>query len=51
MISGVNPNRDEWNTSVGGGLFISAYSMFTANVSAFTSDDGLRLGFKLGFGF
>ncbi|ARV10088.1 phosphoesterase [Winogradskyella sp. PC-19] len=49
----LNPmfNESGWNTSVGGGIFVSAYSMFTANVSAFSSDDGLRLAFKLGFGF
>ena len=44
-------NKDSWNTSVGGGLFVSAYSIVTANVSAFSSDDGLRVAFKLGFGF
>ncbi|WP_299117689.1 metallophosphoesterase [uncultured Winogradskyella sp.] len=49
----LNPifNESGWNTSVGGGIFVSAYSMFTANVSAFSSDDGLRLAFRLGFGF
>jgi len=25
--------------------------MMTANISAFNSDDGLRLAFKMGFGF
>ncbi|MFD1063017.1 phosphoesterase [Winogradskyella litorisediminis] len=44
-------NEDKWNTSIGGGIFVSAYSMFTANVSAFSSDDGVRLAFRLGFGF
>lgn len=44
-------NQDQWNTSVGGGIFISAYSMLTGNISAFSSDDGLRLAFRLGFGF
>ncbi|WP_296311170.1 metallophosphoesterase [Winogradskyella sp. UBA3174] len=44
-------NADKWNTSIGGGVFITAYSMFSANISAFSSDDGLRLGFRLGFGF
>lgn len=44
-------NENQWNTSIGGGVFVSAYSMFTANVSAFSSDDGLRLAFRLGFGF
>lgn len=44
-------NKDDWNTSIGGGVFITAYSMVSANISAFTSDDGLRLAFQLGFGF
>ncbi|SHG99498.1 metallophosphoesterase [Winogradskyella jejuensis] len=44
-------NQNQWNTSVGGGLFFSAYSMITGNLSAFSSDDGLRLAFRLGFGF
>lgn len=44
-------NQNDWNTSIGGGVFLTAYSMFSANISAFSSDDGLRLAFKLGFGF
>jgi hemolysin activation/secretion protein len=44
-------NEDQWNTSIGGGIFVTAYSMINANLSAFNSDDGLRIAFKLGFGF
>ncbi|MCA0132562.1 metallophosphoesterase [Winogradskyella alexanderae] len=44
-------NEDQWNTSIGGGIFITAYSMLSANLSAFNSDDGLRIAFNLGFGF
>lgn len=44
-------NQDQWSTSAGGGVFVNIYNLMSANVSAFTSDDGLRLGFKLGFGF
>ena len=44
-------NQDQFNTSIGGGVFVSAYNKLTANVSAFSSDDGLRLAFRLGFGF
>ena len=44
-------NINQWNTSVGGGLFLTAYNMLSANISAFSSDDGLRLAFKMGFGF
>lgn len=49
----LNPlfNSNTWNTSIGGGVFLTAYNMVSANVSAFSSDDGLRLAFRLGFGF
>lgn len=46
-----NDNSNTWNTSIGGGFFANAADMITANISAFNSDDGLRLAFKLGFGF
>ncbi len=46
-----NDASNTWNTSVGGGVFANAADMITANISAFNSDDGLRLAFKLGFGF
>ncbi len=44
-------DSDRWNTSVGGGVFANAADMITLNLSAFNSDDGLLLAFKLGFGF
>ncbi|OUS03573.1 phosphoesterase [Flavobacteriales bacterium 33_180_T64] len=44
-------DSDRWNTSVGGGIFANAADMITANISAFNSDDGMRIAFKLGFGF
>ena len=44
-------NKNQWNTAVGGGIFITAYGLFSGNISAFSGDDGLRLAFKLGFGF
>jgi hypothetical protein len=44
-------DSDNWNTSFGGGIFANAADIMTLNISAFTSDDGLRLGFKMGFGF
>lgn len=44
-------NKNDWNTSFGGGMFINLANMMTANLSVFNSDDGLRLGFKMGFGF
>ncbi len=49
----LDPDHDsnEWNTSIGGGFFVIAAKMLTANISAFNSDDGLRLSFALGFAF
>ncbi|MFK7783008.1 metallophosphoesterase [Psychroserpens sp.] len=44
-------NSDKWNNSFGGGLFVNMANMLTGNISAFNSDDGLRLAFRLGFGF
>ncbi|MBO3115672.1 metallophosphoesterase [Winogradskyella sp. DF17] len=40
-----------WHTSFGGGIFAEAAEMLSFNLSAFNSDDGLLLAFKLGFGF
>ena len=44
-------NQNDWNTSVGGGVFVNMANMMNANISAFNSDDGLRIAFRLGFGF
>ena len=44
-------NTNTWNTSIGGGIFANAADVITLNLSAFNSDDGLRLAFKMGFGF
>ncbi len=44
-------NSNAWNTSIGGGIFANAADIITLNLSAFNSDDGLRLAFRLGFGF
>ncbi|MDO6596702.1 metallophosphoesterase [Oceanihabitans sp. 2_MG-2023] len=51
LVSNTTYNNDRWNTSFGGGVFVTMIDMFTANVSAFNSDDGTRVAFKLGFGF
>ncbi len=40
-----------WHTSVGGGVFANVVDMLSLNVSAFHSKEGLRLAFKMGFGF
>ncbi|WP_372756055.1 metallophosphoesterase [Mariniflexile sp.] len=44
-------NSRKWNTSIGGGVFVNAADLVTFNLSAFHSNDGMRLSFKLGFGF
>ena len=44
-------NLNDWNTSIGGGIFVNMANMMTANISAFNSDDGMRIAFKMGFGF
>lgn len=41
----------KWNTSAGGGIFFNAANMMTGNLSAFNSDDGLRIAFAIGFNF
>ena len=46
-----NNNSNNWNTSIGGGIFANAADILTLNLSAFNSDDGLRLAFRVGFGF
>jgi len=40
-----------WNTSYGGGIFVSAVNFLTLNVAAFYGKDELRFGFKMGFDF
>jgi hypothetical protein len=39
-----------WNTSVGGGFIFDAADMMSASIAAFSSDDGMRIAFALGFG-
>ena len=41
----------DWNTSTGGGIFFDAAELLTARISAFNSDDGMRIAFGVGFGF
>lgn len=38
-------------TSYGGGFFLNITNIITANISAFTGNDGVRIGFKMGFAF
>ncbi|MBR9756768.1 MAG: phosphoesterase [Algicola sp.] len=46
-----NDTSKKWHTSFGGGLFINAVDVLSANVGLFNSDDGTRLTVGLGFGF
>jgi Calcineurin-like phosphoesterase len=53
LVLNSNPdfNANSWNTSLGGGVFANAANMLTFNMSAFHGNDGLRLAFRMGFGF
>ncbi len=44
-------DSNTWHTSLGGGIFVNLADMMALNISAFNSDDGMRLAFKMGFGF
>ena len=44
-------SSNKWHNSYGGGFFLNATNLFTGNLSAFNSDEELRIAFKLGFGF
>lgn len=41
----------KWQHSYGGGLFVNATEMISANLGFFDSSDGIRVAFTLGFGF
>lgn len=43
--------KDEWKTSIGGGLFFNAANLMSANISLFNSVDGNRFAFGIGFTF
>ncbi len=51
LLIDTSHNSDDWNTSIGGGVFANLANITTLNVSAFNSDDGLRFAFRVGFGF
>lgn len=44
-------NSDKWHNSAGGSFWVSGLDTFTANIGYFTSSDGGRLAFTLGFAF
>jgi len=41
----------KWHNTYGGGFFINAVDVLSANIGAFNSTDGVRVAFGLGFGF
>ncbi|MEM9001176.1 MAG: phosphoesterase [Bacteroidota bacterium] len=44
-------DSNTWNTSYGGGFFVNAVNMISARAAIFSSDDGIRFSFGIGFGF
>ena len=44
-------NNTQFNTSVGGGVFLNAANILVGNIAVFNSNDGVRLTFNLGFNF
>ena len=44
-------NSRKWHKSLGGGIFFNGADMIVGNLSAFFSEEGARLAFKIGFGF
>jgi len=48
------PNFDyseKWHNTYGGGFFVNASELMSANIGVFNSKDGARVAFGLGFGF
>ncbi|RAV28848.1 metallophosphoesterase [Sinomicrobium soli] len=46
-----NDDSGRWHNAAGGGLYLNAIDMFTANVCLFNSKDGNRVMFSMGFNF
>jgi len=44
-----NDPNDEWQDSVGGGIWINSINVLNTTLGVFSSDDGLRFTFKAGF--
>ncbi len=44
-------DSDKWHNSYGGGFFVDGVGIISANFGLFSSDDGLRFAFGIGFGF
>ncbi len=46
-----NDTENHWNSSFGGGIFLNAVDMISANLSIFKGDEYARIAFSLGFSF
>ena len=44
-------HSDKWHNAYGGGFFINAIDILSANLGVFNSSDGARVAFGMGFGF
>ena len=44
-------HSDKWHNAYGGGFFINAIDILSANLGVFNSSDGARIAFGMGFGF
>lgn len=44
-----NDTSKQWHNSIGGGIWLNAAKFITGQAGAFTSSDGVRIAFKLGF--
>ena len=46
-----NIDSNQWNTSIGGGIFFNATNMMTGKIAAFHSQEGVQVAFSIGFNF
>ncbi len=44
-------NSNKWHHSYGGGIFLNGADVLSARLALFTSEEGARLSFGIGFGF
>ncbi len=45
-----NDTSNKWHSSVGGGLWVKAAEQIAGQLGVYSSDEGIRVAFKLGFG-
>lgn len=44
-------DSNQWHTSIGGGFFLNASDIAAIKIALFSSDEGVRFSFGVGFGF